>query len=196
MVLPVGSIIAYAGNVDGNIRNDLLAQGWLLCDGSAINRNEYTQLFEALEKGRIYGRGDGANTFNLPDLRGYFMRGVNDPDMAGGRPGGKDPEQDKRRYVVTGEAYAGAGSIQDPGTARPSNAFKLTPHDGHRHALPGGDITADGQWNYDAVHVGMNPHMAQNTGLAGEHSHEVSSSGDRETRPINIAVNYLIRVKP
>lgn len=42
--------------------------GWLLCDGSAISRTTYADLFAAIST--TYGVGDGSTTFNLPDLRG------------------------------------------------------------------------------------------------------------------------------
>jgi phage-related tail fiber protein len=47
--------------------------GWLPCDGSAINRFTYAPLFSAI--GTTFGVGDGSNTFNVPDLRGEFIRG-------------------------------------------------------------------------------------------------------------------------
>ena len=59
--------------------------GWLECDGQAISRTTYADLFN--EIGVTYGAGDGSTTFNLPDYRGRFLRvwdhgaGV-DPDAA------------------------------------------------------------------------------------------------------------------
>ena len=47
--------------------------GWLLCDGSAINRAVYPDLFAAI--GSAYGAGDGSTTFNLPNLSGKFPIG-------------------------------------------------------------------------------------------------------------------------
>ena len=47
--------------------------GWLECDGAAINRTTYTDLFASIAT--TYGTGDGSTTFNLPDLRGEFLRG-------------------------------------------------------------------------------------------------------------------------
>ncbi len=46
---------------------------WLECDGSAVSRTTYTDLFAAL--GTTHGVGDGSTTFNVPDLRGEFIRG-------------------------------------------------------------------------------------------------------------------------
>lgn len=50
--------------------------GWLKCNGAAVSRTAYADLFAAI--GTYYGVGDGFNTFNLPDLRGEFLRGWDD----------------------------------------------------------------------------------------------------------------------
>ena len=46
-------------------------EGTLLCDGSAVSRDTYSELFAAI--GTTWGSGDGANTFNLPDLRDVWI---------------------------------------------------------------------------------------------------------------------------
>lgn len=50
--------------------------GWLKCNGAAVSRAAYAALFAAI--GTTYGVGDGATTFNLPELRGEFLRGLDD----------------------------------------------------------------------------------------------------------------------
>ena len=65
---PAGMISPFAGPVNK------IPSGWLLCDGSEISRTEYAQLYDAIEVS--WGTGDGSTTFNLPDLRGMFLRGV------------------------------------------------------------------------------------------------------------------------
>lgn len=47
--------------------------GWLECNGATVSRNTYSALWGKI--GAIYGAGDGVTTFNLPDLRGEFVRG-------------------------------------------------------------------------------------------------------------------------
>ena len=47
--------------------------GWLICDGSAVSRTDYAYLFATI--GTVWGHGDQITTFNLPDLRGEFVRG-------------------------------------------------------------------------------------------------------------------------
>ena len=48
--------------------------GWLMCDGSAVSRTTYSELFNAI--GTTYGAGDGSTTFNLPDLKGRVPVGA------------------------------------------------------------------------------------------------------------------------
>jgi len=59
MQVPPGTIAAFGGQA--------APAGWLLCDGSAVKRVDYTGLFTAI--GTTWGAGDGT-TFNVPDLRG------------------------------------------------------------------------------------------------------------------------------
>ena len=57
--IPVGTILAYSAN-------GTIPSGYLLCDGSAVSRAIYPDLFNLL--GETYGAGDGSTTFNLPDF--------------------------------------------------------------------------------------------------------------------------------
>lgn len=64
---PVGTITAFAAS------NDKVPNGYLLCDGSAISRTTYDELFAVI--GTTYGSGNGSTTFNLPNLQGRFILG-------------------------------------------------------------------------------------------------------------------------
>lgn len=55
--------------------------GYLVCDGSAVSRTTYSTLFTTI--GTTYGSGDDSSTFNLPELRGQFIRGWQDSNSAG-----------------------------------------------------------------------------------------------------------------
>ena len=50
--------------------------GWLACNGAAVSRSTFAALFAAIST--VYGAGDGSTTFNVPDLRGDFLRGWDD----------------------------------------------------------------------------------------------------------------------
>jgi microcystin-dependent protein len=67
-LVPTGSVVAFAFNAFAGIPD-----GWIECNGSAVSRSTYSNLYSKI--GVSYGSGDGSTTFNLPDLRGYFIRG-------------------------------------------------------------------------------------------------------------------------
>ncbi|MBL7910561.1 MAG: tail fiber protein [Bacteroidia bacterium] len=65
-----------ANNPAGTVQyfaNTTAPNGYLECNGAAVNRTTYAELFAAI--GITYGPGNGTTTFNLPDLRGEFVRG-------------------------------------------------------------------------------------------------------------------------
>ena len=67
---PVGSISLFAGTT--------APSGWLICDGSAVSRTTYANLFSVI--GTTYGTGDGSTTFNIPNLKGKVPVGYDSSD--------------------------------------------------------------------------------------------------------------------
>lgn len=112
-IFPAGVCMTYAG------ANAPL--GWLLCYGQAVSRATYKALFDAI--GTTYGVGDGATTFNLPDVRGRAPFGKD--DMGG---------------VVAGRINAGAAGFigANLGAVGGSQSTTLTTAQmpNHGHALP------------------------------------------------------------
>jgi phage-related tail fiber protein len=82
-IILVGQISYFAFNSPDNDPNP--PPRYLVCNGSAISRTVYNNLFNII--GTTFGSGDGSSTFNIPDLRGMFIRG-HDP-----RSGGNDPSR-------------------------------------------------------------------------------------------------------
>lgn len=68
---PIGAIIEYPATTN-------LPEGFLVCDGSAISRTAYAELFAII--GTTYGTGDGSTTFNLPNKKGRVSVGLNPND--------------------------------------------------------------------------------------------------------------------
>ena len=64
--VPTGVVLPFGGST--------VPEGFLLCNGAAISRTTYAKLFAAI--GTLYGAGDGATTFNLPDMRDRFAEGA------------------------------------------------------------------------------------------------------------------------
>lgn len=120
-----GMIAPFAGP------SEKIPTGWLPCDGRAVNRSEYLNLYNAI--GTCWGEGDGSTTFNLPDLRGMFLRGVsgesgNDADANsrgmltnnGGNTGnnvGSYQGDAIRNIPVKGYIFSGTGSGGDSSVA-------------------------------------------------------------------------------
>ncbi len=73
---PIGCILPYGGSV--------APSGFILCDGSAVSRTLYANLFSVIAI--LYGSGDGTTTFNIPDMRGRIAAGK---DNMGGVAAGR-----------------------------------------------------------------------------------------------------------
>ncbi|WP_312093495.1 phage tail protein [Aminipila sp.] len=67
-LVPAGCVLWFA--------NSTPPANFLYCNGAAVSRSTYADLFTAI--GTKYGSGNGTTTFNLPDLRGAFIRGIDD----------------------------------------------------------------------------------------------------------------------
>ncbi|MBN2730347.1 MAG: tail fiber protein [Bacteroidales bacterium] len=158
-ILPAGMIIPFAGDTN-NIPN-----GWLLCDGSELDRTIYARLFATIDT--IWGIGDGSTTFNLPDFRGTFMRGTN-------LGTGNDPDAASRTASNGGNSGDKVGSVQEDG-------FKS-----HNHSMEFHYSTSGVPNNYPTL-SGYNS-AVQNSIING-----VSYRGGNETRPKNKNVHYLIK---
>jgi hypothetical protein len=118
---PIGSIIAYGGEIAprppgtdvGVWENN---NGWLLCDGRLLSANPtggFWDLFGAI--GFAWGAAKDRQHFNIPNLQGYFLRGV---DLS--RDQHIDQDRDSRFARHTGgNEGAKVGSFQWYATARP-----------------------------------------------------------------------------
>lgn len=91
LTVPIGGIIAWGGASAPSSK-------WKICNGDAISRTTYADLFGVL--GETYGEGDGSSTFNLPDFRGRFPLGLsfsgrtfNADTMSRGHIGGEEYHQ-------------------------------------------------------------------------------------------------------
>ncbi len=183
--VPVGTIVPWGGNDVNNIPD-----GWLLCDGRSFPQSTYPQLYNAI--GTAWG-GSGTS-FNLPDLSGRFLRGV---DMAEG----VDPDASSRSALHGGNTGDAVGTYQ-------SDDFKSHDHRGttdttgaHSHSLKyDGNVNgigSGGSTGDQALADGTDNHLDTFKGgkiqSAGNHHHKIFSSGGLETRPKNAAVYYIIK---
>lgn len=103
--VPPGTMIHFAGKT--------LPDGWLICNGAAVSRKTYADLFKAI--GTTYGTGDGSTTFNLPNARGRFLECTTSTSNVGnkveaGLPNITGELTSTRSYgTTTGAFYQGSG---------------------------------------------------------------------------------------
>ncbi|EJC64811.1 phage tail collar family protein [Rhizobium leguminosarum bv. viciae WSM1455] len=143
------------------------AQGWILCDGRYLKAAAYPELYAVL--GGLYGeRNSTADLeFRIPDYRGLFLRGFD----AGA---GMDPDA-KRRLDPTGNNVANVvGSLQCDALQIHSHPYEIT--------TPSG-ISQQGSAAGTSI-------SSKSTGAP-----ESPARTALETRPKNVAVNYLIKFR-
>lgn len=174
---PVGTVIAYAGAS--------VPSGYVLCDGTAVSRSVYANLFAAI--GTAWGSGDGSTTFNLPDLRGQFLRGVSGAS-------GNDPDASSRTA-----SNAGGNTGNNVGSKQ-SSAFASHNHGvndpGHSHtstlATQAGSTPSFGPIT-PTDFVSGSPTTTIPTNTVGTGVSIQNAGGSTETRPTNVYVVYCIK---
>lgn len=199
---PVGSIVAYAGTPAS------LPANWRVCDGSELSRRDFDVLFNRLST--AWGPGNGTTTFNLPDLRGRFVRGVD-----GGTGRDKGPRMPIRRGALEptevgtleldalqSHIHTAAQSAADGGHSHPVNVERVNIAGSNRtrDVEEGGD-----KFNSDPGLGSISASIPANTGA---HTHSVVISPptaapgqpgavrtSAETRPENAAVFWICKVQ-
>lgn len=154
--------------------------GWLACDGSAVSRTTYANLFASI--GTTHGAGNGSTTFNLPDIRGIYVRGS-------GTHG--------TMQMATGIAFNG-GSV---------GATRNDQFQGHRHIQGFGSSGGDGArfgrksglsgitsyYDYDIGAGSGTMTDAAYTSLPDDDGTNGTPRTGDETRPASISLLYCIK---
>lgn len=173
---PVGSVVAFAG--------DTPPTGWLLCDGRPLSRTGYAALFTAI--GTVHGTPD-ATSFNVPDYRGYFLRGA---DLNAGR----DPDRSGRTPMAAGGRSGDAvGTVQSPAVG--------THNHGASAVMGGSPFSSTASANSEMRNgfaSGGNFHDNGHAGVSRQPlpvSVSVQAAGGSESRPLNASVNWIIRAR-
>lgn len=156
---------------------------YLLCDGTAMSRTVYAALFASI--GVTHGSGDGSTTFNIPDYRGKFLRGVDGTAAV-------DPDKTSRTAMNTGGNTGNLiGSIQ--GQATKKNGLTMT-DPGHVHSIVAN--ASNGGAGTAAIYSSVAAATYTNTtGIQSGSTGITLNTGDNETRPLNAYVNYIIAYK-
>jgi len=194
---PAGTVLAYAGAT--------APSGWLMCDGTAYSRTEYADAYAAI--GVLYGAGNGSTTFNVPDLRGVFMRGsgtngtsnyggVTGHTPAGGNlatKGGQKTAKNGLTATSTAPTFNG-GSITGGTTGAASGDLFVNsanyPNYANTSFAAGGYTSGDNFYN-----ARSHTHGVSGTSAGSNTSPTITvGTGDAETAPAALAVNYIIKI--
>lgn len=204
-LVPAGVIMAFGGAT--------APTGWLLCNGSAVSRTTYANLFAAIST--AHGYGDNSTTFNLPDYRGRFIRGRDTMGTAASR----DPDKTLRSAAATGGLTGdNVGSVQDIATSKAAGTTNKSTT-GLGGTAAGQSHTGNTTGTTDSGTPTVYNNNGGSTGIAGianpsvnpyssgshthnftvsiSHTHAASAltvTGDLETRPLNAYVNYIIKI--
>lgn len=198
---PAGIVMPFAGST--------APQGYLFCDGSAVSRTDYADLFAAI--GTTYGAGDGSSTFNLPDLSGRVVLGVSQSHALGTTGG-------EATHVLT-EQELPAHSHTVPAHSHGNNITATTPVLSHvvtqavfKYNSPNYRGTGNNQvvWAYSGVDIAAasrstdaavanhEPAACTATGSVTMSNSSVSSSfgngGSHNNMQPYIVVNYIISI--
>jgi len=154
-----GSIVAYTANT--------VPSGYLECNGAAVSRTDFSALFAIISDD--FGPGNGSSTFNLPDLRGEFIRGWD-------HGAGNDPD------VLT-RTDRGDGVTDDRiGTKQPSAL------ESHTHTLPDISFQVESGSGLSDTGGSQRGNINMNTLTLGS-----TGDGTGETRPRNVYMMYIIK---
>ena len=157
--VPAGSVFSFATST--------VPSGYLECNGAAVSRSTYASLFSSIST--TWGVGDGSSTFNLPDLRGQFVRGW-----------------DNSAGVDSGRSFASSQSDQNKSHNHSIN------DSGHNHTAGnwGGSFGgSSGVTVFRSDQSGTNSSIIQSatTGIS------IQNDGGTEVRVKNYALMYVIK---
>ncbi len=146
--LPVGAIMPFG--------SDTIPDNWLLCDGQAVSRTTYQELFNTI--GTTYGTGDGFTTFNLPDLKGKIPVGknANDTDFETlGETGGE------KTHTLTVNEMPNHSHNVDSNSFGASSTVRVASGDYANVGNPVGEINI-GNIGGGQAHNNLQPYIVQN----------------------------------
>lgn len=189
--IETGTILPYAGTG--------VPAGWLRCDGAAVSRTTYAALFGVV--GTSFGVGDGATTFNLPDLRGRLPvgRGIHADVSAIGLSDGDAPASRRTRHIHTVSPHVHhvpdhVHSFKMLSGINNNNLLNIDPRELSNGAFPLGEnhSVANG------AHIGFTANFpleiyVQNTFLSGGVDTDTRAPATDAQGPSYLVVSYIVR---
>ena len=150
--------------------------GYLKCNGAAISRTTYSDLFGLI--GTAHGAGDGSTTFNVPDLRGEFVRGWDDSRGVDSGRNFASSQSDQNKA----HNHTATSTVTDPGHFHTTENFVArASYSEPRNIGVGTDGNCNNTGNTDSKTTGITVATT------------IANDGGTEARPRNIAMMYVIK---
>ena len=183
--LPVGSIAQFGGKT--------APTNWLFCNGQAVSRETYAELFSVI--GTTYGDGDGSTTFNVPDFIGRVPVGLDEEDTdfdTLGETGGEKEHTltvnempSHNHYLAPAvRAYTAGGSYQFPNTGSPNDAIEI-----NKTSNTGGNKPHNIMQPYTVTNFIIK--AKQSVGLVGNVVSDMNAQGDNDVAPTKVIKEYV-----
>jgi hypothetical protein len=172
----IGTIVPYGGKIEDSEEPTEVEEGWFFCNGATLKRNDYPLLFKVI--GKAFGEPNDS-TFNLPDLHGRFVRGVDHGQK-------RDPDARLRTASNKG-GHTGdkVGSVQEDALGSHSHPLETpTPIYEHYRSFQG---SGDGSDKPLKTSIGSR--------RSKKWTPKIRASVGNETRPKNIYVNWIIKAR-
>lgn len=172
-IIPSGVMCDYAGSS--------IPSGWLACYGQAVSRSTYSGLFSAI--GTTFGIGDGSTTFNLPDVRGRIIAGL---DNMGGSSAG-------RLNNIASTTLGGTGGDQNL-QSHTHTATAVVTDPGHNHTYPQLNGNSTGGPNVNVSGTGTSNTGTNVTGISVTVTNATSGTGTGYNIQPTIMMYTLIKI--
>lgn len=150
--------------------------GWLECDGAAVSRTTYADLFTAI--GTTYGSGDGSTTFNVPDVRGRTVCGKDNM-------GGTAANRLTSGSTIDGSTLGTAGGAQ-------THTLSSGEMPSHGHNIKGGSGAVPDWFGGSSAAYGMRSNSESGSTYGSFMSNNGSSNAHTNVQP-SIVLNYIIK---
>jgi microcystin-dependent protein len=189
----------YASNIVGLVlpfAGSSAPTGWLLCYGQAVSRTTYSNLYAVVSTN--YGTGDGSTTFNLPDLRGRVVVGL---DNMGGSAANRITSANSG---IVGSNLGAVGGVES--VTLSSNQCGIPVHNhsitdpGHSHGSTacsfGNNVGGTGLYNptnANTISIWATPTYTSNTGITINNSTATNAAASHNNVQPSLIMNYIIK---
>ena len=165
-IVPAGTVVMHGAGT--------APSGWLACDGSAVSRTTYADLFASI--GTRYGSGDGSTTFNLPGTASLVPVGIAVSGSAGDT-------------TVSGSSALNALALGDQSADHGHTITVDSANANHDHNASSANANASHSHNASAANTNLSHSHSWNKNFNTTNQNADHTHGYQKTNNSNVAAN-------